>query len=205
MADKVEQRLYHGDISAEDMARVLVLRFDQGETRAQWMPVEGKRAVVHIQSRKIEHSDPNTEVTVHIAPMQTGVTVAVSEQQVLGVAADLARTGLKGWRNPLRLVNELDNVARNVRWLGLRTEIWKAVAEYCQSRGSGLGTAAAFQTVVCSYCGTPNDLGAHICQSCRAPLAEVQPVVCARCGFLNDPEASLCVNCGAKLRVPVQR
>ncbi|MGC9395783.1 MAG: zinc ribbon domain-containing protein [Anaerolineae bacterium] len=201
MAEKVEQRLYHGDISAEDMARVLVMRFDQGETRAEWMRAEGRRAVVHIRSRRVEHGDPNTEVTVYITPMQTGVTVSVSEQQVLGVAADLARTGLKGWRNPLRLLDELDDVARNVRWLGLRTEIWKAVGEYCQNRGSGLGTAAAFQNVVCAYCGTPNDLGTHTCQACGAPLADAQPVVCARCGFLNAPEATLCVNCGAKVQV----
>lgn len=205
MAEKVEQRLYHGDISAEDMARVLVLRFDQGETRAAWMRAEGQRAVVQIRSRKVEHSDPNTEVTVHITPMQTGVTVAVSEQHVLGLAADLARTGLKGWRNPLRLVNELDDVARNVRWLRLRAEIWKAVDEYCQSRGSGRGAAAAFQNVVCPYCGTPNDLGAHVCEACGAPLAEVQPVVCASCGFLNEPEATLCVNCGAKVQVSAKR
>jgi ribosomal protein L40E len=200
MTEKVEQRLYHGDISADDIARVLVMRFDQKETRAEWMRAEGKRTVVQVQSRKIERGDPNIEVTVHITPTPTGVTVSVSEPHILGVAADLAKTGLKGWRNPLRLLDELDDVARNVRWLGLRKEIWKAVDEYSRNRGSGLGAAAAFQNVICDYCGTPNDLGAHTCQACNAPLAEAQPVVCARCGFLNAPEASLCVNCGARLK-----
>lgn len=199
MSEKVEQRLYHGEISAEDMARALVLRFDQGETRAQWLRSETDRAVVQVQSRKVERGDPDTAVTVHITPSTRGVTVSVSEQRWLGVAADLAKTGVMGWLNPLRLLNELDDIARNVRWLGLGSEIWDAVDEYCQSRGSGRGTAAAFQNVVCSYCGTPNDIGTHTCQACRAPLAEVQPQVCARCGFLNDPEAALCVNCGAKL------
>ena len=201
MADKVEQRLYHGKISAEDMARTLVLRFDQGETRAQWMRGEAGRAVVQIQSRNVERSDPNTAVTVHITPLEIGVTVAVSEQKWLGVAADLAKTGVMGWLNPMRLLGELDDIARNVRWLGLRSEIWQAVDEYCQSRGSGRGTAAALQAVICPYCDTPNDIGAHICQACRAPLAEVQPIVCPNCGFLNEPEAALCVNCGARLLV----
>lgn len=199
MADKVEQRLYHGKISAEDMARTLVLRFDQGETRAQAIRGEGGRAVVQIQSRNVERSDPNTAVTVHITPTDIGVTVAVSEQQWLGVAADLAKTGVMGWLNPLRLLGELDDIARNVRWLGLRSEIWKAVDEYCQSRGSGRGTAAALQTVICPYCDTPNPIGAYICQACRGSLAEAQPIVCPNCGFLNEPEASLCVNCGTRI------
>jgi len=106
-----------------------------------------------------------------------------------------------GWFNPRRLLGELDDIARNVRWLGLRSEIWKAVEAYCQNRGSGRGASAALQNVICPYCGTPNEVGAHTCQACRAPLAEVQPVVCARCGFLNAPENALCVNCGARLRV----
>ena len=105
-----------------------------------------------------------------------------------------------GWLNPMRLLGELDDIARNVRWLGLRSEIWEAVDEYCQSRGSGRGAAAAFQNIVCPYCGTPNDIGTHTCQACRAPLAEVQPIVCARCGFLNAPEGTLCVNCGAHIK-----
>lgn len=200
MSEKVEQRFYHGDISPEDMARALVMQFNQGETRAQWMAGEGGRAVVQVQSRRVERGDPNTAVTVHITPMETGVTVSVSEQKWLSVAADLARSGVMGWLNPLRLLGELDDIARNVRWLGLRSEIWKAVDEYCQSRGSGRGTAATLTTVICPYCGTPNDIGAHTCQACHAPLAEVQPIVCARCGFLNVPEATLCANCGARLR-----
>ncbi|HOT91713.1 MAG TPA: zinc ribbon domain-containing protein [Anaerolineae bacterium] len=201
MADKVEQRLYHGKINAEDMARALVLRFDQGETRAQWVRGEGGRAVLQIQNRSVERGDPNTAVTVHITPTSTGVTVAVSEQQWLGVAADLAKTGVKGWLNPLRLLDELDDIARNVRWLGLRAEVWRAVDEYCRSQGSGRGTAAAFQTVLCPYCDTPNPIGAYICQACGGPLAEVQPTVCPNCGFLNEPEASLCVNCGTRIHL----
>jgi len=200
MSEKVEQRLYHGELSPEDMARTLVMRFDQGETHAQWMRGEAGRAVVQVRSRKVERSDPDTAVTIHITPTKTGVTVAMSEQKWLGVAADLARTGVMGWLNPMRLLGELDDIARNVRWLSLRSELWKAVDEYCQSRGSGRGAAPLISSVVCPYCGTPNEMGAYTCQACRAPLAEAQPVVCPDCGSLNNPEAALCVNCGARLR-----
>ncbi|MBN2004045.1 MAG: zinc ribbon domain-containing protein [Anaerolineae bacterium] len=199
MANKVEQRLYHGKIDPEDLARTLVIRFDQGETRAHWMRGEDKRAVVQVQSRSVEMGDPNTAVTIHVTPTQTGITVAVSEQKWLGVAADLAKSGMMSWLNPMNLLHELDDIARNVRWLRLRTEIWQAVDEYAQSRGSGLGAAPLLSSVVCPYCGTPNDMGAHNCQACHAPLAEAQPVICPKCGSLNNAGATVCANCHTSL------
>ena len=201
MTNKIEQRLYHGKIKASDLARALVLRFNEGETSARWMRGDEQQTVVQVRSRRIERGDPNTTITVHITPTKTGITVAVSEQQWLGVAADLAKTGVLGWLNPRRLLGELDDIARNVRWLGLRSEIWKAVDEYCQSQGSGRGAAPLMSSSICPYCGTPNDMGSHTCQACRAPLAEAQPIVCPQCGSLNNPAATLCTNCGARLHV----
>jgi ribosomal protein L40E len=199
VAEKVEQRAYHGELAPEDLARSLVVRFDEGETRAHWMQGDRGRAVVQIQSRRVEHGDPATAVTVHISPTKTGITVSISEQKVLGVAADMARSGVQAWLNPMRLLGELDDIARNVRWLGLRSEVWKAVDEYCRNQGSARGAAGILSHVVCPYCGTPNDIGAQNCKACRAPLAEAQPIICGRCGFMNEPQASLCVNCGAGL------
>ena len=199
MADTVEQRAYHGEINPEDLARTLVLRFNEGETRAHAIKGEAGRAVIQIQNRRVEYGDPNTAVTVQVSPTKTGITVTVSEQKLLGVAADMAKSGVKAWLNPLNLLGELDDIARNVRWMGLRTEIWKAVDEYCQSQGSGRGAAGLLLNIVCPYCGTPNDVGTKTCVACKAPLAEAQPIVCGKCGFLNQPEATLCVNCGAKL------
>ena len=199
MAETVEQRAYHGNIEPRDLARSLALRFDEGETQAHWMEGQAGRAVVQIQSRSRESGDPTTAVTVHVSPTKTGITVSVSEQKVLSVAADIAKTGLQAWLNPLRLLSEIDDIARNVRWLGLRSEIWKAVDEYCRTQGSARGAAGILSSIICPYCGTPNDIGAQNCKACRAPLAEAQPIVCGRCGFMNEPQAELCVNCSAKL------
>ncbi len=199
MAESVEQRAYHGELDPNDLARALVIRFNEGETKAHWVEGQGNRAVVQIQSRQQEYGDPTTAVTAHISPTKTGITVSVSEQKILGVAADMAKTGVKAWLNPMRIIGEIDDIARNVRWLGLRSEVWKAVDEYCQTQGSARGSAGVLANVICPYCGTPNDIGAQICQACRAPLAEAQPIVCGRCGVMNEPQAELCVNCGAKL------
>ena len=199
MAEKTEQRAYHGDLEPKELARALVMRFDGHETRAHWMEGEAGRAVVQIQSRQVERGDPATAVTVHVAPTKTGITVSVSEQRLLSVAADMAKSGVQAWRNPLRLLGELDDIARNVRWLGMRAEVWSAVDEYCRAQGSARGAAGLLMNVVCPYCGTSNDVGAHNCQACSAPLAEAQPVVCGRCGFLNSPDIKVCVNCSAAL------
>ncbi len=199
MAEKVEQRAYHGQLDPKELAQDLVLRFNEGETQAHWIAGDAGRAVVQIQNRQMEYEDPTTAVTIHISPTATGITVAVSEQKLLSVAADMAKSGVQAWLNPFRLLGDLDDIARNVRWLGLRSEVWKAVDDYCQAQGSARGVAGTLMHVICPYCGTPNDMGAQNCKACQAPLAEAQPIVCGRCGFLNDPEATLCANCGAKL------
>jgi predicted RNA-binding Zn-ribbon protein involved in translation (DUF1610 family) len=197
--NNVEQRAYHGELDPERLAQTLVLQFDEGETRARWMRQGGKRAVVQIQSRQVEFGDPTTGVSILIAPTQTGLTVSVSRQRILGVAADMAKTGVQAWLNPMRLLGELDDIARNVRWLGLGREIWEAVDDYCRTQGAGRGNAGMLTHVTCPYCGTPNALGDANCKACRAPLAQAQPIACGQCGFLNAPEAGLCVNCGARL------
>jgi NADH:ubiquinone oxidoreductase subunit len=199
--NEMEQRAYHGDIDIEDMARALVIQFNQGETRAQWMRGKAGRAVVQVQMRKREWQDPDRgAITLHLTPSKTGTVVSMAEQRWLGVAADLAKSGLLTLLNPWNIIGEIDDIARNVRSIQLREELWNAVELYCRSAGSGTGVGPSPQHIVCPYCGTPNELGTMICQACRAPLAEAQPVACARCGFLNDPKASYCVNCQAPLR-----
>jgi len=195
----VEQRAFHGKIDSEDMAKALVMQFSDDETRAHWVRGERGRAVIQVQSRKVDHDDPTAAVTLHITPSKSGVVVSMSEQQWLGVAADLAKSGMLALLNPLNLLGELDDIARNFRRIQLRDEIWKAVEAYCRGIGAGTGTAAQVQHLVCPYCGTPNPLGTLTCQACHAPLAEAQPIACGRCGFLNEPHAHHCVNCGAPL------
>lgn len=199
---EMEQRAYHGDIDVEDMARALVVQFNQGETRAQWMRGKAERAVVQIQMRRRDRRNPGSAITLHLTPSETGTVVSIAEQRWLGVAADLAKSGLLTLLNPWNIIGEIDDIARNVRSIQLRNEIWNAVELYCRSAGSGRGVGPSPQHIVCPYCGTPNELGRMICQACRGPLAEARPVACSRCGYLNDPDARYCVNCQAPLGNP---
>ena len=153
--------------------------------------------MVQIQSRRVEQDDPTTTITVHINRSPTGIAVSISEQKILGVAADLAKSGLKALLRPVSIIAELDDVARNVRRLNLRQEAWKAIEDYFRSHGSGRGVVPQLTTVICEYCGTPNELGSKNCQACHAPLTNAQPLVCPECGYLNQPDATRCANCGA--------
>ncbi len=197
---KIEQRAYHGEIDSEAMARALVVQFDQGATRAHWIRGENGRAIVQVQARR-EHGDPEMTVTVQITPSATGVVISLAEQRWFGVAADLAKSGLLALLNPWNIIGELDDIARNVRRIQLRDELWKAVESYCRGVGAGSGVGPGSQRVTCSYCGSPNPVGELLCYACRAPLAEVQPIACPRCGFLNVPEAEICQNCSTVLKM----
>ena len=200
MADpKIEQRAYHGKIDSEALARALVVQFDQGDTRAHWMRGEQGRAVVQVQARRRERGDPEMTVTVQITSSATGVVVSLAEQRWFGVAADLAKSGLLTLLNPWNIIGELDDIARNVRRIQLRDELWEAVEGYCRGLGAGIGVGPAIQRVTCPYCGSPNPVGELLCYACRAPLAAVQPIACPRCGFLNAPEVEICQNCHTAL------
>ncbi len=194
-----EQRPYYGNLDVEELARALVLHFDAGETQARWMRGEQGRAVVQVQTRRVRSGDPTNSVSAHLTPLQGGVRVALQEQQTLAVAADLAKTGVRALLNPLSLVGQIDSIARNVRRLNLRQEVWQAVESYVRSAGSGSDVASQLQAVVCPYCGTPNELGSLTCHACRAPLTEAQPIICARCGYRNDARRSHCGNCNQAL------
>ena len=116
-----------------------------------------------------------------------------------GIAADLARTGIRTLINPWYLLNELDNVARNVDWLTLRDSVWEAIDGYCQAVGGSLGVPAEARHVACPYCGTTNPIGAPKCSACGAPLGQYQPITCPKCGYLLVWNKRFCTRCGASI------
>jgi len=196
---KVEQRAYHGQIEVEPMAQALAAQFDTGTTHARWLKLENGAALVQVWSRRVERDDPVAMLTLRLTPSATGIVATMSEERVEGVFLDLVKTGVKALLQPLSLLGELDDVARNIQQLRLRDAVWEAVEQYCREEEATKG-GGPMAHVVCPYCGTPNPVGQLTCSACHAPLAEVQPIACPRCGFLNDPENARCVQCGAILK-----
>jgi DNA-directed RNA polymerase subunit RPC12/RpoP len=194
-----ETRTYWGKISAQGLAQALVGHFDTAETRAQMVGDEN-RILVQIANRQVQAGDPSTALTVGIVQDEDSVTVTVGQQRWLGIAADLAKTGLLALINPWTLVQELDDVARNVDWLGLRQQLWDVIGQYCQSAGGSLGLPPDLRQVACPYCGVGNPIGQPKCSACGAPLGDYQPVTCPQCGYLLPYNKRFCTRCGASLK-----
>ncbi|HEX9376771.1 MAG TPA: adenylate/guanylate cyclase domain-containing protein, partial [Actinomycetota bacterium] len=49
--------------------------------------------------------------------------------------------------------------------------------------------------MICSVCGTENEVGRKFCGECGSPLA----IVCATCGASNGPGVKFCGECGSAL------
>jgi DNA-directed RNA polymerase subunit RPC12/RpoP len=152
-----------------------------------------------VWSRRVEREEKGERRRRRINPSEKGIVATMSEERVEGVFLDLVKTGVKALLQPLSLLGELDDVARNIQQLRLRDAVWEAVEQYCREEEATKG-GGPMAHVVCPYCGTPNPVGQLTCSACHAPLAEVQPIACPRCGFLNDPENARCVQCGAILK-----
>ncbi|MDH7488204.1 MAG: zinc ribbon domain-containing protein [Anaerolineae bacterium] len=193
-----DTRTYWGKISADGLARALVAHFNTPTSRAQ-MTGDGTRILVQITNRQVEHSDPTTALTVGIVQDSDSITVTMGRQKWIGIAADLARTGIMALINPSYLLNELDNVARNVDWLSLRDQVWAVIDQYCQSVGGSLGIPEELKQVACPYCGVGNPIGQPKCSACGAPLGEYQPITCPKCGYLVPWSKRFCTRCGASL------
>jgi len=192
-------RTYWGGISAQSLARSLVEHFNTPDTRAQ-MVGDPSRILVQIGNRPREFGDPTTALTVGIVQDEESITVTMGQQKWIGIAADLAKTGIMALINPWYLLNELDDVARNMDWLGLREQVWQAIDGYCQAVGGSLGVPPELRQVVCPYCGVGNPIGQPKCTACAAPLGDYQPTTCPKCGYLLPYTKRFCTRCGASIK-----
>ena len=190
----MQQKTYHGKISPQDLANALVGRFT-GDDMAAVVSGQGASLIVNISSSGWEGG--RTALAVGLSTVADGVMVTVGDQNILGVAADLVQTGLSALHNPLTLIGEIDDVARNVERLNLPQLVWETVDHYCQSVGAGLTPEPT--TVTCPYCGVLSPIGTGQCPACGAPLGRFQPITCPQCGKLLPADLKYCTRCGASL------
>ena len=194
--EAMEQRTYHGDLSPDEIANVLLAQFNQGSFAAQRLS-QGDRALVQVGTRD-RHRRIENALTVTISKTPDGVNVAVGDQQVLGAAADLAQAGLGALFNPLSLLGNLGEIASDVSSFSLPQQVWETVDRYCKSAGGGLGGSPQTMMLTCSYCGVANPPGSSTCSGCGAGLGDVQPLYCPQCGQVAPHGAKFCSRCGCK-------
>lgn len=191
----MEQRTYHGKITPEELAQALTARFSGDDLSATVAGEEG-RLLVSISSSGWQGGRTALQVGLS-AVVSGGVLVTVGEHDVLGVASDLLQTGLAAMVNPLTVIGEMNDVARNVERLQLPKLVWETVDHYASSVGAGLTPDPV--VVTCPYCGVDSPIGVTKCSSCGASLASAQPLTCAKCGKILPATLKYCTRCGAPL------
>ena len=192
------QRIYHGKISNNDMARAIVAHFAHGNLLIQQFG-SGDNLIVQIATSPYARSGGKTALSVSLQNVPDGVSVSVSKQAWLGIAASLGVSTIATLRNPLNLLNRLDDIAQDIEYMQLVENVWKVIDTAARSLGSGFELSERLNRYVCDYCNTANPPGEPRCIACGAPLGDIQPDTCSNCGFIVTRSEKVCPNCGKTL------
>jgi len=195
----MDQRVFHGPITPEDLAAALVAEFDQGNYRAQAVGHAGT-LIVQIASRPFRSSGGETALSVQLSPVEDGVLARIGQQEWLGVAASLGTTALGALRNPLTLLNRLDDLAQDISSLQLTERIWQTVSRVAESLGASHEISERLRRITCGYCLTANPVGTASCIACGAPMGPDQPDACPHCGYVVKAGVATCPQCGKPIR-----
>lgn len=194
----MEQRIYHGSLTPDDIARPLIGEFDRGNLRVQKLG-NPDHMIVQITSRSRPQSGGQTALSVDLRTVADGIAVQVGKQTWLGVAASLGLTALSAWRNPWSVLGRLDDLAQDFEYLQLSERVWEMIETAARAAGASLELSERLRRVVCLYCDTANPVGEPSCIACGAPLGDAQPRTCLNCGFVVRSVETACPNCGRPL------
>ena len=187
-------RIYHGEIQPEDIARNLMAHYNRGNNQVQRYG-SGDKLAVQIATRQNRRSGGHTAMTANISKVEDGVSITLSKQMWFGLAASLGLTAISALRNPLTLINRIDDIAQDVESLQMEEAIWDIINQTARQLGTGKQLSERLSRTVCPYCLTANPIASARCLACGAPLGEVQPTTCASCGFVVSKNERICPNC----------
>jgi hypothetical protein len=190
----MDRRIFHGNITPNDISQALMAEFNRGNLRAQMVGGQGKMAV-QIATRMGSMSGGQTALTINLQQVEDGVMVELGQQAWLGVAASLGQTAISALRNPFSLLGRLDDLAQDIENIQLTDNVWKAIERTVSALGASHELSERLSRIACEFCGTANPLGEGNCIACGAPLGEVHPTACPHCGFVVSVKESECPNC----------
>ena len=131
----MDRRIYHGNISPNDIAQALQAEFNQGNTQTHLLG-ESNNLTIQIASSQWSHSGGKTALTVNIQKVEDGIMVELGQQQWLGVAASLGETAIATLINPLNLLGRLDDIAQDVSNLQLNEKVLQVIARVAGEAGA---------------------------------------------------------------------
>lgn len=194
----MEPRIFHGNLTPNEVAQALVARFNHGNLRAQQLGKDNQ-VIVQVASTAQPASGGQTALTITLKTVEDGLAVQIGQQAWWGVAASLGTTALSAWRNPWSLLQRLDDLAQDIENLQLSEQVWSEIEAQARAAGASFELSERLRRMVCEYCNTANPVGKDRCIACGAPLGSVQPRTCKNCGFVVRTEESVCPNCGKVL------
>lgn len=195
----MERRIFHGDITPDEVAQALTAFFHRNNLITQAFRGD-KRITVQIASRPGAPSGGQTSIAVILEQVEDGLAVQVGEQAWFGVAASLGATILSAWRNPFNLITRLDDIAQDIESIQIDDQIWKVIENVATLKGATFELSERLRRMMCEYCGTANPVGEPSCIACGAPLGKVQPATCPQCGFVLKDNELICPNCSSPIR-----
>jgi hypothetical protein len=155
------QRLYPGHLRNTDLAEAITGYFSRGNLRVQSYG-NGDSINVQIATSPYAVSGGTTALSVLLQNVEDGVAVEISKQAWLGIAASLGVTTIAALRNPLTLLNRLDDIAQDIEYVQLVDTVWNVIDATARSLGSGFELSERLARYVCDYCNTPNPLGNQV-------------------------------------------
>lgn len=194
----MELRIFHGDLTPDDLAQAIVSEFDRGNLKAQKLG-QGDEVVVQLATRDHRTSGGQTALTLTLQKVADGVSVQMGKQAWLGLAASLGVTALSALHNPFSLLGRLDDVAQDIEHLQLSEKIWDTIEIAARRYGASHKLSERLRRLVCAYCDVANPVGDPSCIACGAPLGGVQPRACQYCGYVVTSDETTCPNCNKKL------
>jgi hypothetical protein len=194
----MDRRIFHGNVTPNDVAQALLAEFNQGNTQAQVFGDKGN-LTVQIASSLYSRSGGKTALSINIQQIEDGIMVQIGEQQWLGIAASLGQTAIAAILNPMNLLGRLDDIAQDVSNLQMNEKILQIVTNVINSTGASHELSERLSSVTCEFCGSSNAVGSSTCMACGAPLGKVQPKACSKCGYVLVYEEKFCPNCGQEV------
>jgi RNA polymerase subunit RPABC4/transcription elongation factor Spt4 len=194
----MEPRIFHGQITPQQIADHLLAEFNRTHYQAQQLGSQD-RIAIQIATRGTPVSGGQTALTVNIQKVEDGISIELGKQAWLGVAASLGMTAISAMRNPWFLLSRLDDLAQDIENLQLSDQVWGVIEAAARSAHASYELSDRLRRLVCEYCDTANPTGEPNCLACGAPLGSIQPQTCKNCGFVVKKSESVCPNCGQAL------
>lgn len=192
------QKVYHGNITPDDLANAIMGEFNRGDLRVA-RSGNTEQVSLNISTPQSRAAGGNTSLAILIKRHEDGIMVQMGEQEWIGLAASFGQTALETLQNPWNLLHRLDDIAADVNSIQLPEKVWIAIERCMKTYAASHELSERLRTTTCPYCNAANAVGASACVQCGAPLGDAQPGTCADCGFVNVKEARFCANCGHKL------